>query len=469
MIMLIVANFPQSKKHGNCGARQVIEFLSYENHLKKYMLPLIPLSLNRHFVWLGVLLIFLPKINLLSLGGETAGIRIDDFVLVWIAGLIFLFTIIANAWIDRISKIEKIAFWFIGAMVFSNFINILLYRQSSLLYSMRMLEYFVFFYIGIYFAERRDIRRVIWAILIANGIVIALQTLGLIGGFASEGYAPLLPRAIGLTGGPWEVGAVINICFAILVFHYRRMPAFVCYLFGLTMLLLLLTAARMPTVANIVLFGYYFYLRSNSKILFVVKMFFVAIPILTALVLIPNPVFERSANLVNLTNNMDVLASALDRVDPGPTDTIEQPDTEMIEDSDASWVMRAAKWAVAAKLYANTPSAWAWGVGPGHLGTSVDGGWLRLWCETGPIGVLLFISLFKQIAQTGWAARTMIIGVSISMVMIDIYMAYKVMALLFFVAGYMHYRQRNGAALCETGELPSTAWTIYSTPIKALR
>src|ERR1700733_5539918 len=164
----------------------------------------------------GVLLLFMPKINIVNLQSNAAGLRIDDLFLLTCFG--FFGACILYYPVLRVRKIELAFTGWVIATAASNILNMALYGRSSILYSLRFIEYFLFFYFGYYFAQRYSLRKVARATLWVNGIVMVLQELHVIGGFASAGYVSGVDRPIGLTGGPWEVGGLINFCLIILIF-----------------------------------------------------------------------------------------------------------------------------------------------------------------------------------------------------------------------------------------------------------
>src|SRR6202035_667755 len=182
------------------------------------MLPRFSANLRRSIIVLGVAMLFMPKVNIVSIAGESAGIRIDDVLLLVIFALLMAGVLLARK--ATISGVESIVFILIGYMLLSNLINLQLFGRSSLLYSLRYLEYFMFFYIGRYFFDARySVPRLLYALLFVNAILIVLQGLVIIGGFGSRGFEQdVSDRAIGLTGGPWELGAVLNLCLAIFLF-----------------------------------------------------------------------------------------------------------------------------------------------------------------------------------------------------------------------------------------------------------
>lgn len=151
---------------------------------------------------------------------------------------------------------------------------------------------------------------------------------------------------------------------------------------------------------------------------------------------IPNPLQERSTNLFS-ANNIDLLQAAYAGVPDNPT-VDKLYDVELADDdSDASWLMRAGKWCVAVKLWTYDAATLLLGIGPGSLGISLDGGWLRALIETGILGMVTLLFLVRSLWRISPLLRAMLIVMAINMLMIDIYISYKVVAFLLFTAGCM--------------------------------
>ncbi len=168
---------------------------------------------------MGVLLLLLPKVNLVELQNGAAGLRMDDILL---ASCLMLFAAVRIYYSDlRLTKVELAFAGWMVALLASNAVNVTLYGRSNWLYSLRYLEYFLFFYFGYYFAQRHELRSLARAVLWINGPIMVLQMFNLIGGYASAGYTRGMDRPIGLTGGPWEIGVLINFCLAIFLFDGR--------------------------------------------------------------------------------------------------------------------------------------------------------------------------------------------------------------------------------------------------------
>ena len=388
----------------------------------------------------GVFLLFIPKINLVRIGSETAGLRFDDLFL----GGFLLFLLAAMLLSRKTSfyKLELLWALFVGVGLISNGINLLMFHRSSGLYSLRLAEYFLFFYIGNYYAVSNSLTRLV------NGIVMLLQQVGLIGAATSEGLvSSVQERPVGLTGGPWEIGAIINFCFAILIFDEGKVhkTKHVLWLFSGTLALVLITASRMALIAQLLLLIIYFYRKSRNAFRFISIAASAVIVILAALIFIPNPVAARSENLFT-ANNFSSFQTIYANT-PDDPQTAGMASFAIDDGGDLSWLIRSAKWTAAIKGWNRSFLSIAFGVGPGTLGPSLDGGWLRVLSEMGVAGLLIFTIFWRYvIAQFGWQMRGVLLALSTSMLMIDIHIAYKAMSLFFFILGYCYYVKARSIA-----------------------
>jgi hypothetical protein len=407
------------------------------------MLPRYSANLRRTIIVLGVALLFMPKVNIVSIAGESAGIRIDDVLLFAIFALLMAGVLLARK--PTINEIESIVLILIGCMLLSNLVNLRMFGRSSLLYSLRYFEYFMFFYIGRYFFDARySATRLLYALLLVNAILMVLQDFAIVGGFASAGFSQdVAGRPIGVTGGPWEVGAILNFSLAIFLFD-RKEAAGVTSLFVIacTSALVVMTGARIPALAHIFLLSYYVYLRAPNKTYLVGSAAFMLSVLLVAILLIPNPLTERSENLFSIANieqfqDQYSKASVPDEKFEGWSEVYTAD-----EYTDLSWLIRLARWIIAIKTWTNSPLAWFVGVGPGNWGPALDGGWLRVMSEWGLLGLSIFLVFLYRIAQISRATFAMVVALAINMLFIDIHIAYKAMSLFFFLSGYAYNKAR---------------------------
>jgi len=410
--------------------------------------PGLDLWLRRIILLLGLPLLFLPKFNIVEVAKDSAGLRIDDVILLLLVPLVALAVAIRRR--PSISRAECAFVVMLAIFLVSNAFNIAVYGYSNPLYALRLAEYFLFYYIGGYCGPA--LGPLCYALVGLNGLVMVLQAFGVVGGFYSEGYGETATtRPIGLTGGPWEIGAVINIVFATLLYQGKRNH---WLLFVQTLSLLLFYNARSPALIQLLTLAVFLFRRSRRKGVLVFRGAMVAVVGVAAVLLIPNKVTERSKYLFTV-ENVKLAQQIYERTELLPQftsfESIGGGEETRDAESDRSWILRVTKWMYAYKQWATTPSAWVIGLGPGMWGPSLDGGWLRVLTETGVVGLAAFVLFFNTLCTTP-LLRAVRFCLYLNMAFIDIYLSYKTMALVFLIAG-----ATVGAARLAESERPPTA------------
>lgn len=402
-------------------------------------------------------LLFLPKINLIKVGSETAGIRIDDVVLMTL-GILFCW---AHLLLNK--KIEKIELWILGITLFSFisfFMNKLLVASeatkltSKIFYTVRLLEYFIFFYIGVSTAKEFKSNRVIRVFFLWNFVLMLLQKNGLIGGITVEGYnLDVSARAQGVASFPSEMGLLLNLLFCYLIYDEKApskilflFPAYIrkifknfyiYWMFGIFGVLIAFTGNRISLVALLVCFLYKMIKEVNFKSTISLMLFSFSIFIFIlggAFVIMKTAsLYERSTSLFSL-KNMELAKIVWNRIDLSI-----DPISESVipaENYDMSWWLRIHKWTYIVKAFVTTPFVYLQGLGPGTAWSALDGGWLRIVVEYGVIGACLFYGFFSSLYRINIQTKWMMIAFGINMVFFDAYLAYKTMSFLLFSSGY---------------------------------
>jgi len=389
--------------------------------------------LSRPVLWPTILLL-IPKINLIPFRNETAGIRFDDFI------LLTVITLLLCGWIAELDfshdPMPAMGFAVVAVFCTSNFINA---GHSNFLYSLRLIEYLVFFWSGKYFARcHYDFTSFVELLLGVNCGFIFLQYAGVVGGFTADGYQAAVERPFGLSANhPAEMGAFLNLAFAALVFGTKTAARF-WYWCAFTGLCIFMTGSRSALFAHCLLTLVYVYKHSRNKTSFALRtvaVFGLLVAVFTA---IPNSISGRSTDLFS-RQNVDTFRDVYDSI---PVDThftgfADSGDPgETPEGVDPSWYMRGFKWAQVVKtMFAERWTVWILGLGPGSLTPALDGGWLRLISETGVVGTFAFLVLMRRIASLSKACSMAVLALAVNMLMVDSHNAYKVMAFLFFLAG----------------------------------
>ncbi|HLZ65745.1 MAG TPA: hypothetical protein VKQ29_05910, partial [Aliidongia sp.] len=193
---------------------------------------------------LVVPLLFLPKINLVAVAGENAGLRIDDFVLaIALCTVIASFLLCRRAWITK-QEIFLTLFMGLGAVS-------AIFNGTSILYALRLLEYFTLFYVGLHARRWLSLRSIVLAFLYLNFVLIFLQAIRVIGSFPLGEYKVGVP--IGIGSGNWEIGLLLNICIATLAFGGFPQRRMVLPHMLITMAALFIVGSRTPAVSCLAL------------------------------------------------------------------------------------------------------------------------------------------------------------------------------------------------------------------------
>jgi hypothetical protein len=394
-------------------------------------------------VFFGVPLLFLPKINIFNIAGETAGVRIDDLVLASVLGLLMAaFIYLRRAYI---TGVEATLCIFIISGVLSCALE-----GGSIIYAFRVLEYFTFFYIGVHAARYFHLQNILLAFIGWNAILIFLQALGVVGAFPLGNYE--LGAPIGIGSGNWEIGILLNIAWVPLAFgeHRKLMISTVTGLliFGLHFLI----GSRAPAatfVAIFVCFVLWNLRRKVGIILLMLPVIALGIVVFYQIVgtsLASSKLLMRASSL-STTDYQEVL-TRLWRITPERGEFISYDEANKVAarfaSSDLSLLERAQKSISALKFYFQSSwLAWLIGTGPGRFGVAIDEGYARLLAETGIVGVASFcVFLYKSLEKS--AAVWFLLGIFFfSMLTLDAYLSYKIMALLLFIGGITTGQELN--------------------------
>lgn len=412
-----------------------------------------------------LILLFLPKLNIFTFAKETAGIRVDDIVLL-VLGLFLVW-----AFILKNKTIIKLEFW-LFSIVFFSFISFIInvflvelgYLQvkAKIFYVVRILEYFLFFYIGCMASEFFNLNNLIKTFLTINIFVMIMQKIGLIGRLTEFGFQVVdISRVSGLASFPAEMGALLNVIFCYLLLNPKKkislfsikIPSVLSILFNKTrdfrllllfLFLISLTGARIAIVAALVIFLCHLFVEKGKnyfRLVATISIFLLLIiPITACFIVTTDALLIRSAGLLSF-NNLSLITQVWDNIDLN-VDLYDNIHLEM-GDYDMSWWMRAHKWCYALKLYVLHPECYLLGIGPGAYSAALDGSLLRILTENGFVGIFCYGMLFLSIANLSQTMKWILAAFFINMIFFDIYLAYKPMALLFLLAGYTRVQKFN--------------------------
>lgn len=407
-----------------------------------------------------IVLLFLPKINLISFGGrETAGIRIDDL-------LILTFSVVLM-WAHfslrkKFYDIEKLIFVIVGFSLCSFFLNRFfvdigwLHVDAKVFYAVRILEYFIFFYIGLIASRIFDLRTVLTTFLVMNLGLMVLQKGGFVGEFSVDGYiANASFRPPGISSFPSEMGLMLNILFCFILYNDkpwrprwlallpRQIQWILCRYYPY-LLFLLFGAFIVMNGSRIAIAALVLAILPKIREEFVSPSFGRLVLLLlfavTSVGVIAYGVYnsglaERSAGLLSF-GNLELVGEVWEAVDINQVPIGHEAVKQGM--NDASWWMRIHKWCYALKIYVLNPESYLQGIGPGFAMAGLDGGFLRIFVEYGILGSILFWQLFHLMYKQSTMMKWCVIVSMVNMIFFDVYLAYKPMAFLFLMTGYAY-------------------------------
>ncbi|EHS96157.1 hypothetical protein WHZ68_05955 [Klebsiella oxytoca] len=418
-------------------------------------------------IFIFIYTVFGFKLSLLGrTGDEQSGnilssIRIDDviivfFVLIYIlkgkTGSIFLskkpiLCFLLYTFVSLVSTVYNSSF---GEVDF----------VASLLFTLRPLEYYVYIALGYELAKSKfspDLTLKFYVIYCFA--LIAGQTLGIIGGVSNFSF----DRAIANTGGPWELAAVA--AFLMSYFIMSKNATFTAF----SSFMLILTQSRITLVASILVF---LFGNLNSVIKIIRKKIVVlSICIFTSLLSIwalysftasdyishqkasnsgVTARFETFGSNDTLTTLNEILVTT--KAASNRQDYFNKTYGEGLNDiltnsgeGDASAFVRFTRWVTLVKTTSNNIITLLIGLGPSYAGKAVDGNYVRIFVETGLVGLITYLlfllSCLKNIKQKLLTNYVWILMVTA--LFIDIFVTFKAMFFFWFFYGYYIYNHQK--------------------------
>lgn len=405
-------------------------------------------SVNRLFFFGFVVLLFLPKINIVAISTyEGAGIRLDDFILLFLGFFVLFFRLTHK----KLSYVEAWFFIFV-ALGFCSFLLNVSYDRGSLFYVFRILEYWIFFYIGVSVKNFASLRRVLKPFIIINLLIICAQAAGIIGGFRDGVYLERARLPTGMTNGSYEVGFLLTLVAVPFFFSKDRFRAFFLIVLFIC---ILLTQSRSAILLFVGLFVFSVsgrHLISLKTILSAVFGVAIASLIILSLDRFNNLSFKenfRAIEYIYITTpgepkgvqGKDILVNQASY----KTGQAAAPLLEAFGSNvDLSLLIRFQKWSWAFGTYFNQGGlSYLFGIGPGALGNALDGGLFRLLIENGMLGLLAYTLFLITCASRGGRYNVSLVSIFIfGNLFIDYYLSYKVASMFYLLIGVMFCSER---------------------------
>jgi hypothetical protein len=406
----------------------------------------------------GVLVccIFSFKIYIVGVGGS--GIRADDLLIL----AVFLYLLYAGD-LHRIKRSHpfNIYLGFIIINIVSAIWNSIEGRVeplTSAFFVARLMEYMVFYYLGYRIAKKGiPITRMLSYYLVFLCVVVPLQMIGLLPSFGA--FGGITSRAIGNTNGPYELAAVGAFLLCYLGYDQKNRVK------GLfSFLLILLSASRITFVAAAFSVAKVVLKQSRSKSAVIGRVAFLAAVGLVGFLSVhmmsndssdgQESVVGRLSSAASTGISLDTLRAAYDSA-PVYADSANyiqgaflSADTYANQGGgDVSGLTRVFRWTSLIKSTLNRFDTFMIGLGPSFGTTAVDGYFVRVFAETGFLGLLMFGWFAK--AVLAWSERYSSAFHEYAFILlvtgcfIDIFTSYKPMLLLWLWHGALQFKHNS--------------------------
>jgi hypothetical protein len=399
---------------------------------------------NTLLLWIVAFCIGSFKILLVS--NSESGIRIDDFLITFGVCVVLLSGQYRRV---HISKAVWAYSLFLTVGVLSSIWNGYRGRVSasySLLYVGRQLEYMAFFWFGYLLNVRRKALSsflLVYAVILL--MVVPSQMLGLVPVPGNFGTA----RASGNTNGPYELAAVASFLVCYFGYEYRRF-----WTAGTGVLLVVLSASRITSVGLLVSL-----VKAGVKNTARLKVVASAAVLLVLALVGTGVAYLAGFELESPSENSQFVllnrfvSSSLPVEDLGPIydmapvyRTSEAYIADMyfnatnfarMDVGDVSGMIRMFRWTSLLKSTVQSADSILLGLGPSFGTAAVDGYFVRVFIETGALGLISFLYFVGCLRRKGTskpiAEYTSILVATACF--IDIFVAYKPMILLWLWHG----------------------------------
>jgi hypothetical protein len=397
-----------------------------------------------------------------TLGGiKEAGARVDDILIVL---ALLILAIRRDLFRIRPSTPFKYYLAFVSAGLVSAVWNGVVGRVNfvySLLFVLRLVEYMVFYFLGFRIAKCGfRLSRPLTVYIIALAIVIPLQMIGVIPvpGALTAG------RATGNTNGPYELAIVAAFLLCYLGFQQKKR------LNGaLSVVFIVLTASRITSAATFLTLFKAYFRRSGPRrwsTVIITTVTVVAVSLGGGWLWISGFHAGSDAESYTITNrlssmNPQVLGEAavsVYKIIPMYNTSDEYirgqfleatGDSGQLGEEDVSSLIRVFRWTSLIRSTLADVDSCIIGLGPSFGSAAVDGYYVRLFIETGIVGLSLFLRFAKALVSVRTDAllyfREYVLILLITACFIDIFTSYKAMILLWLWHGMNQYRVAEGA------------------------
>ena len=399
------------------------------------------------YILLLVFLAFVPKINLISFSMTTAGVRIDDFI-VLILFLMFLMSIFTKRSIkiesEKFKKTRKFIIIYLAVCLISVIVGSIaktINPFSGIIYFCRKIEYFLFIYFGYDFYKSEEdkdfLTKFILVSIIFHFVVAILQYFGFIGAFISGSFEANISRSriASIFNGPYEFAGYLLLLIPFISCNIKN-NAIKIVSFIIIFVCIYLSQSRTSLIVFFVILLLQYIAKNNSKNF--KKIFIYAFLSITSIFIITNigDIIEYLPRFETLNLNKMILETKRAWMYKDFNSLY----GHLSQEGDMSFNIRISKNMSFIDGVIKHP---IFGMGLSVVKIAADCNYIRIAAESGILGLVAFLALisciyieFKRgklsLEQT---IKFQLITLILSAIFIDIFEASKVITFFYFILG----------------------------------
>ena len=417
--------------------------------------------LKFYLVVLFLAITIFPKVTLIAIPGSHAGIRLEDLM---IAGYLIFFFIngFKNGFGEykKLSKIVRALCLCLAAFAISNIVGCISGNVTpylAIFYLVRVFEYFVLIFAGRDLISipggKRLLLNLIKATVVFHGIYAILEYFSLTPDISALINRPTSGRVFTTFSGPYELAGYLAICLPLILNEIFVNKKYTNVLFAVLIFTsVILSESRIALVAITVVTIMWvlkavFGARERGKGLSPLKVLASALVLAVVAIGVVKGLQSSRFAGVDFGDYVNTTISAWEHSDYDYYRWNKQPYYSPLvfsQTDDRSFALRITKWTVLIKQAVEV--APLFGLGMSISGEAMDGGIVKLFCETGMIGLILWIILMVTVwkqarnnKKISFVVLSMIAVLFINAIFIDIFDASKVMMAFWFIVGYYIY------------------------------
>ena len=359
---------------------------------------------------LFVILLNIPKFNIISIPGQDQGLRLDDLIV-----LFYIFRCIKK---KCFKKIEKKLLLLITYITLSTVFSLILFDGNDtlrILYLFRVYEYMLFAFCVSASIKNVDVKNVFYTTVIIQAIFIIYEI--------SIGIS----RPQGSFAGPWEITTVIGI-FSLYFFSIHQNITILSL--GPLFFFNIITLSKTGLLA--VILSYLLSLPSALKSIIVL------ILICSVLTFFINIEDIPLLNVIFNKGNVDLFFYFIESIKNN--NISDNLNYNNIESGAPSLAMRFEIWLNLISLwFYNTEFLiikYLFGIGLGSVAVNIDGFYVRLFCELGLIGCAIYIYIFLKLVKSS-QFKILALYLTVICITLDPYSSSKIAYTIGII--YSHY------------------------------